>query len=101
MCEKYLSAESKVNDNLKWWFPRVRLCLQEELKKMNKTSCDQISDDAFKSHLPCYVKTGFCYLNILDKIALVEASGLKDVLQPNSMTTALHIEAICKLVRPF
>ena len=94
MCQKYLKVERQMGPNVRWWFPRVRFCLQQKLQELPKRSCQQIKHDAYKSHIPCYLNTGFCKLTFSEQLEIIEVTGL-DILNPDSLGIALQIEFQC------
>ena len=82
MCAKYLKHETNfwksllLTSELKAWFPRVRLCLQQDLEaSKSQLTCDNLTDFAKDSHIRCYVQTGFCELSSISKLQLGKLSA--------------------------
>ncbi|WP_148278719.1 hypothetical protein [Bdellovibrio bacteriovorus] len=67
-CESFLKDEKKFAPRAQTWLQDVRLCLQERTLELDRqTSCNDIYDVAMHSHVSCYVDTGFCELNTVER----------------------------------
>lgn len=60
-CRKFQTI-STTSNNIKSFVNKTRSCLQNELKKQNKLSCNKIESIAFDSHPRCYKNSGYCTL---------------------------------------
>jgi hypothetical protein len=94
-CEKYLHVQALSTLGLQLWYPRVRECLQEELAQGQFATCQELSDFAFQSHIPCYVKTGFCQLSFVDRLQYMMVVG-SSLLDPSVQMAAWQIQQICR-----
>jgi hypothetical protein len=75
MCNLYLRQQHSVSPGLRQWFPKVRYCLQKYLHN-NQTKfhgCQDLKAKALRSHVGCYVKTGFCALSWSDRLTIVRS----------------------------
>ncbi len=67
-CLRYESRMDHFTENGKIWINEVKKCLIDEMAKFEEDlTCSQLRKRAFKSHVPCYVKSGFCELSFYDK----------------------------------
>jgi hypothetical protein len=91
MCKKYLLYETDplksllLTDQLKAWFPKVRFCLQNELAQMleaKNLSCGNLNAQVNRSHVDCYMQTGYCELSVLSKAQLGSLSAEAMVMDP-------------------
>lgn len=95
MCETYLRQQDKLSAPLRAWYQRVRVCLQDSLLVHPFSSCEEIEEHAFASHLDCYIFTGYCELSEQDKINNMVLTG-KDVFNWMSIVTGLQISNECR-----
>ena len=74
-CNEFNSME--LSKEGKKWIEQTMLCLQNELVPyaQTKTSCGTIKNEAFNSHVTCYVNSGFCKLPLKDK-AIISVKNL-------------------------
>lgn len=105
-CENFLEKEEEMSPSAQAWMPRVRLCLQAELFQItdqvqadapiwsSAKTCKKIKKEAFKSHVDCYVETGFCELSWSDRLKIARIAG-KDAFLPQSISTEMQILSIC------
>ena len=65
-CEKFLEHRDEFSDAGQQWIDGTLTCLKKALEPDMITSetetCDKVNDDAFASHVQCYVDNGFCDL---------------------------------------
>jgi hypothetical protein len=72
-CLRYGANISKFSENGKSWIENVRQCLIREMETFESDlSCSELQNKAFKSHIPCYVKSGFCELSLSDKRKIMQ-----------------------------
>lgn len=102
MCRTYLQYESNpikslfLTAELKQWFPQVRLCLQAYLSSQTDLNCANLDHHANRSHIECYVQTGYCELSNLSKVQLASISAKAVALDPLLwQQSALAITKIC------
>ena len=96
MCKMYLRQQHSVSPGLRKWFPKVRFCLQNYLHK-NQTKfrgCNDLQARALKSHVGCYVKTGFCELSWSDRLAIVRSLQW-GVFSPDVLAQAYEVGRAC------
>jgi hypothetical protein len=107
MCEKYLEHETNpwkalfLTSELKAWFPRVRLCLQQKLEESkHELSCAGLNDFAKSSHVECYIETNYCDLSPLSQIQLGRLSATALVLDTTGLwqETLLGISEACLIL---
>lgn len=69
-CKKFLDGNnSSFTGRGQKWLYEVRECLQKKMQEISYGStCDEVANDAFEAHIPCYYETGFCYLSMADKV---------------------------------
>lgn len=69
-CKIYLDTEKNYSEEANGWLRRVRVCLMEEFANADQQNrsrtCDQVKAESFRSHVGCYVETGFCDLKASD-----------------------------------
>lgn len=74
----------------KKWVTDVISCLQrknlEDAKKLTHTDlmCFDIENYAINSHADCYVKSGFCKLNLVEKLKIINTVK-NEILTPNAI----------------
>lgn len=69
-CQLFLNTEKNYSNEAYGWLRRVRVCLMDSMNEIvsrGRKSCDQIKDEGFRSHLGCYIDTGFCDLSLRDQ----------------------------------
>jgi hypothetical protein len=100
MCRKYLHSATDpiksqlLTTQLKAWFPKVRFCLQNELAQMQDSkslTCGNLNSQVNRSHIDCYMQTGYCELSTLSKAQLGGLSA-KAILQDPELWDPLAIE---------
>ena len=69
-CNEFNGME--LSENGEKWIEQTMLCLQNELAPYaeEKTSCEVIKNEAFNTHVFCYVNSGFCELPAKDKLII-------------------------------
>lgn len=70
ICQIFLHSEQEYSSPARQWLRQVRVCLMEEFQKANDSGpriCQDIKRDSFRSHVGCYVSTGFCELSAHDQ----------------------------------
>lgn len=103
MCEKYIRSQANpitslfLSSELKQWFPKVRLCLQQYLlSEASHLSCENLDEHANQSHVECYVETGYCELSTYAKLQLAGLSANAVFMDPVLwQQSALEISKIC------
>jgi hypothetical protein len=64
LCRRYLDQAEWTSEEIQNWFPKVRLCLQQELDRQDRDlNCNNLNEIASQSHRDCYVRTGYCHLS--------------------------------------
>ncbi|CAI5439245.1 unnamed protein product [Caenorhabditis angaria] len=84
----------------KAWIDCTAPCLVDAMKNISKTSstCSEIQNKAFASHVDCYMSCGFCAMCRANKIALAQTFDLTDFLNLNSIWQVLQISAKCNTI---
>ncbi|EPS35929.1 hypothetical protein H072_10615 [Dactylellina haptotyla CBS 200.50] len=64
-CDAITTASTSLSTNGQAWYSATKYCLQNALttEASCQTSCQDIYTNAFASHIPCYIDSGFCTLN--------------------------------------
>ncbi|KAF3923118.1 hypothetical protein ABW20_dc0107119 [Dactylellina cionopaga] len=64
-CEGISAISSTLSSNGQAWYSATKYCLQNALltESQCETTCQDIYTNAFASHIPCYIDSGFCTLN--------------------------------------
>ncbi len=97
LCEVYLKQERQSSLALQDWYPKVRLCLQKAVDKLDpEMSCATLKTNAFASHEDCYLQTGFCSLSWEDKFEVWKLAGAA-AFSSESIEVSLKILAYCSL----
>ncbi|KAK6523599.1 hypothetical protein TWF281_001580 [Arthrobotrys megalospora] len=67
-CNAITAISSTLSPNGQTWYSDTKLCLQNALvtEASCETSCTDIYLNAFASHVPCYIDSGFCELSGAD-----------------------------------
>jgi|SaaInlStandDraft_5_1057022.scaffolds.fasta_scaffold101414_1 hypothetical protein len=99
-CHRFQTYTSKtLSHQGKIWLRSVRSCLIDELTKMDPAlSCQQLKQNAFYSHAPCYIKTKFCNLKLKDKYKIIKAIG-RGSMNRHAMASGIRVLRSCRLVR--
>lgn len=101
-CQDFKAVSSSMySPRAMQWFGEVRSCLIRKITEMDKNlTCNELKNQAFKSHLPCYLETNFCDLRLLDKLNIVAV--LKNELQnPAIIKLGLKIMHSCSLLKSY
>ncbi|RUP50872.1 hypothetical protein BC936DRAFT_137275 [Jimgerdemannia flammicorona] len=87
-CTKFEKGQGRLSEAGNKWMWAVMKCLQDALAPTvvsdKGTTCKKLDRIAFDTHPYCYVRSGFCSLNLSDMLAVVEIIG---------WTAFIHIEA--------
>jgi hypothetical protein len=90
-CKKYFA----VDFHDRRFGPRVRQCLQEAIRdRMEMLTCADLQSAAIRSHVDCYVRSGFCSLSLLDRLRIAREIEPKD-LDRDIGRTLLEVEKSC------
>lgn len=101
-CQKYLDQQSQSYEHVQVWYPKIRKCLQDAVDKMlqsptGPSTCSELESAAFESHIGCYYNTGFCELNFMDKVQVINQTGA-DFFMYDSIATGIKIENECSAI---
>ncbi|KAJ3288916.1 hypothetical protein HDU76_007606, partial [Blyttiomyces sp. JEL0837] len=97
-CHEFAARAPVFSPKAKTWMWNVMYCLQTALIPTLTTpnmTCQSIHDFALKTHLGCYVDNGLCDLSPLDWIAIAGTIGVKELLQPDSLSFEIQAGADC------
>jgi hypothetical protein len=90
-CKKYF--ETPFEDRA--FGPNVRQCLQEAIRDtMEGLSCVDVQEAAIRSHVKCYVASGFCSLSLGDRLLIGGAIAPQN-LSFDIVATLAKIEKAC------
>jgi hypothetical protein len=90
-CKKYFTVDFRDRG----FGPRVRQCLQEAIRdRMETLTCADLEDAAIRSHVDCYVRSGFCSLSLSDRLRIARELDPKD-LDRDIARTLFEVEKSC------
>ncbi len=95
-CLKFEENENYFSDAGKKWTKRVRECLIDNLELPLSLSCKKFKKSQIKSHVPCYIKSGYCELSRKDRFALKKVI-YKSMWRPSLIWAGLKVLANCRL----
>ncbi|KAK6339727.1 hypothetical protein TWF718_009121 [Orbilia javanica] len=80
-CNAITAVSSNLSVNGQAWYSATKLCLQNALsvEASCETSCTNIYLNAFASHVPCYLDSGFCELSGADLKVFFQVVGVAGV----------------------
>jgi hypothetical protein len=75
------------------WLTKTLACLQDTLSNYTlhnspPPSCEKISQEAFDSHVPCYVRSGLCKLSLADQIVIGTTPDVDALLSNDALKQA-------------
>lgn len=72
-CLRYSKRIESFSEEGKIWVDNVRSCLIKKMEELDQElNCSQLKVQAFKTHVPCYLESGFCQLKLKDKRAVID-----------------------------
>lgn len=72
-CLRYSERLDTFSEEGKNWVNSVRSCLIKKMEDLDQNlTCSQLKTQAFRAHVPCYLESGFCQLNLKDKKAVID-----------------------------
>lgn len=89
-CGRFATVtEPRVSPQAQRWLTDVRRCLIETLESdvPYDASCSDIETRGIASHAECYLKIGFCELDVVDWLAIVHSIGAADIPLRSVLTT--------------
>lgn len=96
LCLQYLKAQNQTSQEIQEFFPKVRFCLQNEIYQMgSRVTCESLEQIAVRSHVDCYLATGFCDLSWVSRTELTMMT-LPQFLKPIWIVTAQKILRACQ-----
>lgn len=99
-CHEFYRSSRDWNKTLKDWADKTLSCLITEIKKISdkKLGCEMIYDQAFGSHPPCYMESGFCSLKEEDRLKALDVIEEYDILSnfEQSIAQGLRVKSTCK-----
>ncbi|MBT3236271.1 MAG: hypothetical protein HN353_10005 [Bdellovibrionales bacterium] len=95
-CQRFENFAYRFSDAGKEWIQKTRECLTETFAKFDQpNSCSFVKKASFKSHILCYVESGYCDLSRDDKRA-VNRVVWPSLWRRSAITTGLKIKSICR-----
>ncbi|UOF02762.1 hypothetical protein [Bdellovibrio reynosensis] len=68
-CNKFLDDQAAFPQKTQVWLKDVRECLQTRAEELSRQiSCERMQEEALDSHVGCYIDTGFCDLNLYERM---------------------------------
>ncbi|KAF3934950.1 hypothetical protein ABW19_dt0208494 [Dactylella cylindrospora] len=86
-CEAITAVAPTLSTQGQAWFSATKLCLQEALttEASCQTSCFDIFTNAFASHVPCYIDSGFCSIKVSDLKKFFQVVGVEGTISPDGL----------------
>jgi hypothetical protein len=99
LCHRYLQAEPRLSKPIREWFPKIRLCLQEFIADEYGSirDCRDLKQRSIDSHIPCYVKTGFCSLEGKDVFKIIQITSI-DIFNPDVLSMSMKVLQKCSAI---
>ncbi|PIK13651.1 hypothetical protein [Halobacteriovorax sp. JY17] len=95
-CMKFSSDEDYFSDEGKEWIQKVRECLIKNLDLPSiDMSCKKFKRAQIKSHVPCYMESGYCELSRSDRYA-VKKVIFKSMWRPSLVWAGIKVIASCR-----
>ncbi|CAD5212118.1 unnamed protein product [Bursaphelenchus xylophilus] len=100
-CENFIDPELYSNFNAKGkaFINCTMVCLTQYLEEYfsNRTTidCDQLTNDAFQSHVQCYLGCGFCHVWFSNLIAFSKVFNVSDFLTKRAFKTVTKTAVGC------
>ena len=95
-CMKFTEDEDYFSSDGKEWILKVRECLIKNLDTPKEgISCKKFKRSQVKSHVPCYLESGYCELSRRDRFA-VKKVIYKSMWRPSLLWAGIKIIASCR-----
>ena len=95
-CLKFTEDEDYFSSEGKEWILKVRECLISNLDiPSEKVSCKNFKKAQVKSHVPCYVNSGYCELSRSDRFA-VKKVIYKSMWRPSLIWAGIKVIVSCR-----
>jgi hypothetical protein len=96
-CKSYLSKSERFTLRSQQILREIRLCLQTMLAKAGENvSCTELESYGFASHEYCYLVSGFCEMNSIDKMQVLWVAR-NEILDPRILASMLKLNRTCML----
>lgn len=96
-CVRYANYDSDLLPATQEVLQKIRRCLVKDLDDAStKLTCDTVEKFAYDSHVHCYVDSGYCGIDQVDK-GLIVAIAHDELRTPNFLKTAAAVLLECKL----
>jgi hypothetical protein len=94
-CNKFEEHSYKFTTSGKNWILDVRSCLIDNLGQTStELSCRKYKKAQIKSHIPCYLNSGYCSLPKADK-KLIRKIVYKTMWRPSFIVSAIKVLKTC------
>ncbi len=94
-CTKFDKYSYKFSNEGKRWIEDVRSCLIDNLGITSDVlSCRKFKKEQIKSHIPCYLDSGYCSLSTKDK-KLIRKVVYKTMWRPSFIVSAFKVLKAC------
>lgn len=95
-CNRYLQKNDIFSEKAQLILADIRSCLQTELLAHDHTdlTCENIEDIGVESHYGCYLQSGFCELEELDKVKVMWIAR-RQVLNIKVMSVFTKVMSVC------
>lgn len=96
-CLKFSKLDRLFSEEGKRWIDEVRECLIKSADLSSKSlSCKEFKKEQFKSHVPCYVSSGYCELSRKDRFA-VKKVIYKSLWRPSLIWSGMKVVIKCRI----
>lgn len=96
-CRLFVKDESAYSAAGKKFLAGVRSCLMKTLDRQKDLSCNNVRQIAIKTHIPCYVQSGFCDLSFFDRQRIL-GSVWTEIKNPDFFDAAMAIQGHCQKI---
>jgi hypothetical protein len=96
-CQVFLNTEKSYSPEAQTWLRKVRVCLMKKFQEANayeERTCREIKTISFRSHVGCYVSTGYCHLKANDKFQIFWALRTS-LIYPEVFHDAYAVTQVC------
>ncbi|OQW50386.1 MAG: hypothetical protein A4S09_00915 [Proteobacteria bacterium SG_bin7] len=91
LCHIYHQKAKTWNDERTAFVEKVGMCLQEEMEKiLFNGNCQDLEEKAYASHPGCYIRSGYCELNVVQKSSIVWTAVAADALSKTGNKSAYY-----------
>lgn len=94
-CRLFVKDEAAYSAKGKAFLAGVRACLLKTLDQQKQLTCSNVRQIAIRTHIPCYVQSGFCDLPFFDRQRIL-GSVWTEIKSPDFFDAAMAIQGHCQ-----